>query len=40
MDKFNIHLLKAFEKTNFTVEGETLTLESTGTAESKMVLEK
>ncbi len=40
MDKFNMHLLKAFEKTNFTVEGETLTLESTGTAESKMVLEK
>lgn len=40
MDKFNIHLLKAFEKTNFTVEGGTLTIESTGTAESSMVLEK
>ena len=40
MDKFNIHLLKAFEKTNFTVEGGTLTLESTGIAESSMVLEK
>lgn len=40
MDKFNMHLLKAFEKTNFTVVDDTLTLESTGTEESRMVLEK
>ncbi len=40
MDKFNMHLLKAFEKTNFTVTDGTLTLKSTGTAESSMVLEK
>ena len=40
MDKFNMHLLEAFEKTNFTVKDGTLTLKSTGTAESSMVLEK
>ncbi|MCG9127044.1 hypothetical protein JT359_05515 [Candidatus Poribacteria bacterium] len=40
MDKFNMHLLNAFEKTNFTVTDGTLTLEATGSGESKLVLEK
>lgn len=40
MEKFNIHLLKAFEKSNYTVEDGILTLESTGTEESGMVLKK
>lgn len=40
IDKFNTHVIKAFAKTNFTMEDRTLTLESTGTAESRMELEK
>ncbi len=37
---FNSHIFTPFAKTFFTIEGETLNLESSGSAKNKMVLEK
>lgn len=40
LEKFNTHVFKPFAKTRFALEGETLTLEATGSDKNKMVLEK
>ena len=40
LEKFNTHVFKPFAKTQITIEGETLTLEATGSDENIMVLEK
>lgn len=40
LEKFNTHVFKPFAKTRIAIEGESLTLDATGSDENTMVLEK